>query len=151
MKDAFAATKTKKASFEVATYLAMYPFQPLLEFVEQCNHILKFFRNHHVVKAQLRELQITSGARTLARQAPTRWGTIQAMCATLLQSERHLHSIVSARDFVQGSYAQKCERKKVKDAVVQEEFVNNLNKVLSILGPIHRRIVKYQSDKVPIS
>jgi hypothetical protein len=52
---------------------------------------------------------------------------------------------------VQGSYPQKCERKKVKDAVVQEEFVNNLNKVLSILGPIDRRIVKYQSDKVPIS
>ena len=113
----------------------MYPFEPLLEFVEQCNHTLKFFHNRHVVKAQLRELQITSGARTLARQAPTRWGTIQAMCATLLQSER-LHSIVSARDFVHGSCTQKCERKKVKDAVVQEEFVNNLNKVFSTLGPI---------------
>jgi len=86
----------------------MYPLKPCLEFVEQCNHIVKFFHNEHVVKVQLWELQITSGVRTLARPAPTRWGTVQAMCATLLQSECHLNAIARVCDFAQGLYTQKC-------------------------------------------
>jgi soluble cytochrome b562 len=73
------------------------------------------------------------------------------MVASLLDSERHLHALVSARDFVQGTATQKAERTKVRETITNADFVDNLNKSLVILRPIDRLIVKYQSDKVPIS
>jgi len=73
------------------------------------------------------------------------------MSQTLLESERHLHVIVTARDFVQGTSAQKSKKSKVKEIVMDDAFVNNLRKALAILTPIDALIVKYQSDKVPIS
>ncbi len=78
-------------------------------------------------------------------------GKIQAMCQTLLESERHLHVIVTAHDFVQGTSAQKSERSKIKEIVTDNVFVNNLRKALAILTSIDALIVKYQFDKVPIS
>jgi hypothetical protein len=73
------------------------------------------------------------------------------MCQTLLESERHLHVIVTARDFVQGTFAQKSERSKIKEIVTDDSFVNNLRKPLASLAPIDALLLKYQSDKVPIS
>jgi hypothetical protein len=136
VKDVFAAAKTKIAGQEVATYPDQYPFELMLEFVAGCKDVVKYFHNHHVAKAQLRELQLAAGAQVLARPAPTRLGTIKAICQTLLDSERHLHPVVSARDFVQGTGAQKAERLRVKEIVMHEEFVNNLKRALYILGPI---------------
>ena len=107
VKDVFAATKTKRAGQADAAYPDRYPFEPLLEFVAMCKDVVKFFHNHHVVKLQ--ELQRTTGARRLSSPVATRWGTIGAMCQTLLQSERHLHTMISARDFIQGSNVQKTE------------------------------------------
>jgi hypothetical protein len=71
------------------------------------------------------------------------------MCQILLESERHLHVIITARDFVQGTSAHKNERSKIKEIVTDDPFVNNLRKALAILAPIDALIVKYQSDKVP--
>jgi hypothetical protein len=151
VKDIFAAPQTKKAGQVVATYPDQYPFEPMVEFIACCKDVVKYFHNHHVAKAQLRELQLSTGDRTLVRAAPTRWGTIQGMCETLLQSERHLHNIVNARDFLQGTSSQKKERSQIKLIVTDEAFVSKLEKVLAILAPIEALIVKYQSDKVPIS
>jgi hypothetical protein len=123
----------------------------MLEFIACCKDVVKYFHNHHVAKADLRDLQLSASARTLVRAAPTRWGTIQAMCQTLLESERHLHVIVTARDFVQSTSAEKSERSKIKEIVTDDAFVNNLCKALTILASIDVLIVKYQSDKVPIS
>jgi len=151
VKDVFAATKTKKAGQAESTYPDQYPFEAILEFVASCKDVVKFFHNHHVAKAQLQERQQAANARALARTAPTRWGTIQAMCQTLLESEHHLHDIVTMRDFVNGTAVQKAERLKVKEIVTDEAFVDNLKKALAILAPLDNLIVKYQSDKVPIS
>jgi hypothetical protein len=103
VKDVFAVTKTKKASQVEATYPDQYPFELMLEFIACCKDVVKYFHNHHIAKAHLRDLQLSASAQTLIRTAPTRWGTIQAMCQTLLESKRHLHVIVTARDFVQGT------------------------------------------------
>ncbi len=67
-----------------------------------------------------------------------------------MESERHLHVIVTAHDFVQSTSAQKSERSKIKEIVTNDIFVNNLRKALAILALIDALIVKYQSDKVPI-
>ncbi len=144
-------TKTKKAGQVEATYPDQYPFELMLEFIACCKDVVKYFHNHHVAKAHLRDLQLSAGARTLIRAASTRWGTIQAMCQTLLELERHPHVIVTTRDFVQGASAQKSERSKIKEIVTDDAFVNNLRKALAIFAPIDVLIVKYQSDKVPIS
>jgi hypothetical protein len=151
IKDVFGATKMKKRGSTEATYPFGYPFEVLHDFVDDCKDIVKFFHNHHVPKAQLCALQKTTKSRTLVRAAPTRWGTIQGMVASLLDSERHLHALVSARDFVQGTATQKAERTKLRETITKADFVDNLNKSLAILRPIDRLIVKYQSDKVPIS
>jgi hypothetical protein len=149
VKDVFAAMKTK--SQVEATYPDQYSFELMLEFIACCKDVVKYFHNHHIAKAHLQDLQLFAGARILVRAAPTHWGTIQAMCQTLLESERHLHVIVTARDFVQGTSAQKSEKSKVKEIVTDDAFVNNLHKALAILTPVDALIVKYQSDKVPIS
>ena len=114
--------------------------------------VVIFFHNHHVPKAQLEKEQNAAGARTLVRPAVTRWGTIQAMSETVLESERLLHGIVMTRDFIGGrSAAQKAERAKVRNIIMSHEFVKNLYKTIAILRPIDALIVKYQLDKVPIS
>jgi hypothetical protein len=55
VKDIFGATKTKKAGpdFFVADYPVGYPFEDLKDFVKDCKDVVKFFQNHHIVKAQL--------------------------------------------------------------------------------------------------
>ncbi len=144
-------TKTKKVGQVEATYPDQYLFELVLEFIACCKDVVKYFHNHHVAKAHLRDLQLSAGARTLVQAAPTRWGTIQAMCQTLLESEQHLHVIVIARDFAQGTSAQKNERSKIKEIMTDDAFVKNLRKILAILAPIDALIVEYQSNKVPIS
>ena len=151
VKDIFCATKTKKAGDDTATYPVGYPFEEMLLFINECKDIVKFFHNHHVVKAQLQELQKTSGARSLVRPCPTRWGTIGQTCQTLLASEKHLHTIVSARDFIKGTAAEKKERTDVKETITDSRFVDLLKKAIAILEPLDTLTVKYQSDKVPIS
>ncbi|KAH9275053.1 hypothetical protein BASA83_002767 [Batrachochytrium salamandrivorans] len=151
VKDIFAATKTKKASNTEATYPIDYLFQEMLEFIVDCRDVVKMFHNHHVVKAQLQELQRTIKSRVLVRPVPTRWGTIQQMCQRLLDSESHLHTTSSERDFIKGTAAQQAERQKVKDIITDNQFVVKLKKALAIMVPLDRLIVKYQSDKVPIS
>ncbi|CAK9224083.1 unnamed protein product [Sphagnum troendelagicum] len=73
------------------------------------------------------------------------------MSKTLLQSEQHLHTVVTARDFVQGMAAQKEQWKAVRDTLIDQHFINNLKKTLAILCPVDGLIVKYQLHKVPIS
>ena len=52
---------------------------------------------------------------------------------------------------MKGLSAQKAECRRVKEAFINNNFVNDLKIALQILVPINRLIVKYQSDKVPVS
>jgi hypothetical protein len=44
----------------------------MLEFITCCKDVVKYFHNHHITKAHLWDLQLSAGARTLVRAAPTR-------------------------------------------------------------------------------
>ena len=92
-----------------------------------------------------------AGVRSLARAAPTRWGTIQDMCKTILYYERAIHAIVTARDFIVGTTAQKQVGVKIKAIISNNKFVSSLTKCLVILSPIDLLIVKYQFNSVPVS
>jgi Protein of unknown function (DUF 659) len=72
VKDIFAPSKTKKGNEPEATYPIGYPFEDMLEFVAGCKDVVKFFYNHHVVKAQLNEMQKAARVRSLFRPAPIR-------------------------------------------------------------------------------
>ncbi|KAI2507919.1 transposase [Fragilaria crotonensis] len=151
VKDIFGASKTKKRGEAAATFPDGYPFEEMFDFVDGVKALVNFFIHHHQVKAQLMEAQQSAGVRALSRSAPTRWGTIQDMCQTVLDSERLIHAITAARDFVSGSTKQKADRMRLKDLVGNENFVGLLQKALALLSPIDALIVKYQADNVPIS
>ena len=151
VKDIFGASKTKKQGEAEATFPDGYPFEEMFEFVDDVKGLVNFFIHHHHVKAQLMEAQQSAGVRALSRSAPTRWGTIQDMCQTVLDSERLIHAITAARDFVSGNAKQKANRMRFKELVSKENFVGLLRKALALLRPIDALIVKYQADSVPIS
>jgi hypothetical protein len=71
---------------------------------------------------------------------------IKDMAKTLLQSEQHLHAIVTACDFVQGA----AKRKAMRDTITDQHFIDNLKKTLSVLCLVDGLIIKYESDKVLI-
>jgi hypothetical protein len=151
VKNTCMATKTKKNIKEVAMYPTEYPFETMPLVINRCKDVVKFFHNHHVPKAQLQELQKITGAQGLLCPVLTQWGTIQQICQTLMGSKCHLHIVVTARDFMKGLYSQKAECRRVKVAFSNNCFVKDLKTALQILVPIDRLIVKYWSDKVPVS
>ena len=69
-------------------------------FTNRCKVIVKF-DNHHVAKAELQEVQKTTGALALVRLCLTRWSTIQQTCKILIASEELLHAIILAREFIE--------------------------------------------------
>jgi Protein of unknown function (DUF 659)/hAT family C-terminal dimerisation region len=151
VKDIFAATKTKKPGHLEPSYPIGYPFEEMLQLAIDCKDIVKFFHNHHAVKAKLRQMQETEKLIALAQPASTRWGTLQQCFKSILESERMIYTIVNERNFIIGTAKQKEERQRLKDIIVKDEFISNLKKALRILEPIDELIVKFQSDAVPVS
>ena len=151
VKDIVAAIKTKKNCKGMAMYPTDYPLETMLLFINRFKYVVKFFHNHHVLKALLQELQKTVGAQGLVCPALSQWGIIQQMCQTLLGCKHHLQTIFTAREFVKGLSAQKAECRRVKEAVSYNNFVMDLKSALQTLMPIDRLIVEYQTDKVPVS
>ena len=150
VKDVFAATKVKLGR-PVADYPDGYPFEPLLSFAADCKKVVKYFHNHHAPKAMLKKAFLLSKLRMLVMVAPTRWGSLINMFRSLLDGEEVLYQLVSGRDFVTGTAAQKAERQSIADTVANPTFVPLLQKAIEILTPIDAAIVYYQSDQVPIS
>jgi Protein of unknown function (DUF 659) len=152
VKDIFGAVKTKKAGDNVATFPVGYPFEYLQDFVSTVKELVNFMRNHHAIKSKLNTLQQVNGGIALARACPTRWGSIKAMCESVLVNEPNLHAVVSEREFLLvSSRVQRADRENIKAFVTGCTFVSNLEKVIMILKPVDALVVKYQSDKVPIS
>ena len=107
VKDIYAATKTKKGCSNVATYPVGYPFENMLQFAEDCKEVVKFFHNHHAIKAKLNQLQQQSNIKALVSPALTCWGSLEGCFQSILVNETHLHMIVSAQDFASSNAKQK--------------------------------------------
>jgi Protein of unknown function (DUF 659) len=107
VKDIYAATKTKKGGSNVAKYPEGYPFEDILQFAEDCKEVLKFFHNHHAIKAKLNHLQQQSNLKALVSPAPTCWGFLEGCFQSILENEPHLYMIVSAQDFASSNAKQK--------------------------------------------
>jgi len=151
VRDIFSATKMKKSGQLEPTYPTGYPFEEMLQLALDCKDIVKFFNNHHAMKAKLKQMQQAEKLIALALPAPTRWGTLQQCFKSVLDSERIIYTIVNERNFVVGTLKQKQDRQNLKDIIVKDEFVSNLQKALKILQPIDALIVKFQGDNVPVS
>jgi hypothetical protein len=117
------------------------------EFVDQCKNVVKYFKNHHVPKARLARLQEQSNTCQLALSSPTRWCSVVKLCNSLLDNGANLRVIVTARDFIIGTSSHKNEQTHIRDIVIAPDFLSQLFKVMSIVGPVDKLIVKYQSDK----
>lgn len=150
VKDVFAATKVKLGR-AVADYPDGYPFAPLLDFAADCKKVVKYFHNHHGPKAMLKKAFHASSLKALVMVAPTRWGSLISMFRSLLDGEEVLYQVVTGRDFVLGTNAQKAERQAIVNIVTMPDFVSLLQKSIEILAPIDAAIVYYQSDQVPVS
>jgi hypothetical protein len=72
VKDIFAATKATRGR-AVAEYPPDYPLEYLLEFINNCKDVVKFFYNHHAPKVQLKAALGAAKLKMLAQMAPTRW------------------------------------------------------------------------------
>ena len=73
------------------------------------------------------------------------------MVKTLLASERHMYALVSGRSLIQETANQTAQRAGLRTTVTGERFITKPEKILAILRSLDRLIVKYQSDKNPIS
>ena len=70
------------------------------------------------------------------------------MVRSLLASEVVLYQLVTSRDFVTGTNAQKVERQALADIVTNDMFVSFLQKTIEISVPIDAAIVLYDSNCV---
>ena len=150
VKDVFAATKVKMGR-AVADYPEGYPFARLLDFAADCKKVVKYFHNHHAPETMLNKEFQASSLKSLVTVAQTRWGSLISMFQSLLDGEEVLYQVVSGRDFMVGTNAQKAERQGIVDIVTKPAFVPLLQKAIEILAPIDAAIVYYQSDQVPAS
>ena len=151
VKDVFAATKTFWNRGLVPEYPDGYPFESLLIFVADCKKVVKYFHNHHGPKALLSKALRAAGKRELVQIAATRWGSLIGMARSLLEAEAVLYQMVTGRDFVIGTNAQKKEKQAIVDIVTNRMFVASLEKTIEIVTPIDAANVYYQSDEVPLS
>ncbi|KAI2489091.1 transposase [Fragilaria crotonensis] len=140
VKDVFDATKAK-SNRPVADYPEGYPFEPLLIFAADCKKVVKYFHNHHAPKAMLKKALHAAGHKMLVQVAATRWGSLIGMVRSLLAAEEVLYQLVTSRDFVTGSAAQKVEQQAIANIITNHLFVVLLKKTIEILTPIDAAIV----------
>jgi hypothetical protein len=88
VKDILYPPKRKKANEPVETFPIGSPFSDLFTFTDNCKEVVKFFHNHHAVKAKLKEAQQHAKVSMLVKPAPTRWGSRLKCFESLLKSEK---------------------------------------------------------------
>ena len=100
-----------------------------------------FFKNHHIMHDMLKVAQKNAKpqCRVLVLLAPTQWGTLKGCFETVLTSEKLIHVIISALDFISSAPDKQQEMsQEIHGFIADPEFVSNLKKCLQILEPIDR-------------
>ena len=81
----------------------------------------------------------------LSKQAPTHWGSAEALCDSIIINEVHLTAIFNAAGFVSDG------RDRERNSINNPEFALNLRKICKILQPVCGSVVRFQRDSVPVS
>jgi hypothetical protein len=103
----------------------------------------------HVLKAKLQELQQRQGKISLARPAPTRWGTLHGCIDKIIQSEGLIRLTVTESSFRAVSTTEGPKRD--FNIVTSDDWLEKLKKCLSILSPNNKYSLKFQKDSAPLS
>jgi hypothetical protein len=133
--------------------LVINPFDELIQFMLDSKEMVKFFKNHHIVKSCLEDEQKVQKVKRLALPGETRWGSLLRMFQNNLASANALHKIVNERDFVTSvtTIEAREQRMKIKDFVCREDFDAVNEKAILLLTPIDVLIVKCQSSFLALS
>jgi Protein of unknown function (DUF 659) len=151
VKDIFAATKTKKGGSNVATYPVGYPFKDMLHFAENCKEVVKFFQNHHAIKAKLNQLQQQSNTKHFGQSYSYLLGIFRRLFSIHLRKwASFAYDCYNTRFFKQQCKAEGKVREH-KNIINTSNLVIMLQKALQLLKPIDYLIKYYQNDKVQLS
>ncbi len=149
VKDIISPSKMVKK--EVLSFPDLYPFENLNILTERASEIVTFLHRHHKTKSLLKELSASQKTKMLVKPAPTRWGSYSKCFQSLLESDQTVRNIVNERDFIQGAGKNREQRQRIREFILADNYVESLEKALSILNPIDKLITYFQNDKVPIS
>ncbi|KAE9332320.1 hypothetical protein PR003_g14573 [Phytophthora rubi] len=117
-----------------------------------CRKMVKFFKKHHLLWAELRRLQRLEEKSALVLPADTRWGTIEQCFASVLQSESILLSLVSQREFLKAkSKEQKANRRMAHDVITAPDFVPRLKRAIALLSVLSAAQKVFERSSRPIS
>jgi hypothetical protein len=108
---------------------------PWLQTLEMnSRQLVRFLKKSQLLWHALQRLQQMGNKGALVPPVGTRWGTIERCFASIVASEPIFHAFVNAREFMRsGSKEQKAKRHHAHDSVVARDFVQQLEKVISLL------------------
>ena len=112
-----------------------------------------FYADNNLMKAKLNILQKQNGAPSLVTPAATRWSSLGACLKSVLKNENFLTSFVNERTFTDG-HNKSVQIKNImlmKNLVNNDHFVTNLNTSISLLEPLDKYIIKFQSNSTTVS
>ncbi|KAK1931762.1 hypothetical protein P3T76_012694 [Phytophthora citrophthora] len=134
----------------VKDLVSMLPWLKVLK--ENCRKLVRFFKKHQQLWAELRHLQLLEGKNTLVLPADTRWGTIEKCLASVLDSEDIIHAFVSSRDFLkEKTKEQKAKRRMAFDIVRAKNCIPQLRRAISILDVLSRFQKLFERNTRPVS
>ncbi|KAE8894866.1 hypothetical protein PF003_g21103 [Phytophthora fragariae] len=114
--------------------------------------MVKFFKKHQLLWAELRRLQRLEEKNALVLPADTRWGTIEQCFASVLQSESILVSLVSQREFLKAnSKEKKAKRSMTHNVITAPDFVPRLKRAIALLSVLSAAQKGYERSSRPIS
>ncbi|KAE9037947.1 hypothetical protein PR003_g19202 [Phytophthora rubi] len=134
----------------VKDLVAGLPWLQKLE--ENCRKLVRFFKKHQELCAELCRLQRLEGKNTLVLSADTRLGTIEKCFVSVLESEAIPHAFVSGGDFPKAKTKKHTAKRRLAyDVVRRKDFVARLEKVITLLSVLSSFQKVFERNARPIS
>jgi hypothetical protein len=128
-----------------------HPFQDLIDLLEQCIEISKYFKRHSMEFSRFKEIE--GKIKSFKLPGETRWGSIGACVEVCIDLRTELLSFTTNLDWLsKGNAQQKARKIYLKTAC--ESLNNNYLKLLlmkKMLEITDSLLVMFQNDRVPLS